>query len=154
MGWQGEKMSTLDRLAFSDSLVPLVLAGRKTQTRRTNTRKWSKLRMGEPLIMTENFYRLQDGGMWPSCAGLPPVPYTRKLSARFMRKTDSRCTLEAAADRRFQRLLDISEDDAQAEGFGTRTGFLEYWNMLHGAGAAGKDPLVVVIEFRVLAVHG
>lgn len=67
----------------------------------------------------------------------------------------SRITLEVTGVR-VERLQDISEEDAQAEGVQPWTGalqsyradFCRIWSDLHGPGAWGANPWVVVLEFR------
>lgn len=72
----------------------------------------------------------------------------------------SRLTLELVSVR-VERLQDISEEDATAEGFTTRRlldtdlrsawlKFAQAWNDLHGAGAWEANPWVWRIEFRRL----
>lgn len=66
-----------------------------------------------------------------------------------------------------ERLQDISEDDARAEGVETismadvrrpatwtnRGDFAQLWNKLHGAGAWDANPFVVAISFRVIRAN-
>lgn len=89
----------------------------------------------------------------------------RYRHARFMPRWASRITLEVTKVR-VQRLQDISENDAEAEGARaafTRTtvpdwpvysvpshrwGFEELWTSLHGPGAWSANPWVVAITFN------
>jgi hypothetical protein len=84
----------------------------------------------------------------------------------FMRRQYSRLTLEIQ-DVRVQRLQDISEEDAKAEGFiqmkvgGTpqeaightsyHDGYRYLWECLNGKGSWAKNPWVWVIEFKTFS---
>lgn len=95
-----------------------------------------------------------------------------------MRKKYSRLSLRVT-DMRMERLQDISEEDAQAEGIpfdgskyfyghpdkpvhkmaGARNAFPDLWDYIHGPGAWDKNPEVVMTEFtpqlkNIEAIHG
>jgi hypothetical protein len=81
----------------------------------------------------------------------------------FMPRWASRIMLEIT-DVRVQRLQDISEDDAAAEGsamgydghysfhqrFNHRGGYMALWNAINGAGAWDKNPWVWAVTFKVV----
>lgn len=70
----------------------------------------------------------------------------------FMPRWASRLTLEVLGVRA-ERLQDIDEEDAVAEGVERREHFIKLWETLHGHRAPwGSDPWVWVVEFRKLAV--
>jgi hypothetical protein len=92
----------------------------------------------------------------------------------FMPRWASRITLEIAAVR-IERLQDISEDDARAEGItdggclncgnsepcgcaspepSARDGFCCLWHQINGLNSWHANPWVWVVEFRVLSVAG
>ena len=50
----------------------------------------------------------------------------------------------------FQRLGDITDEDAQAEGFNNREEFLLMWNELYPKSYSNPDFPVVVITFKLL----
>lgn len=92
-------------------------------------------------------YQLEEGERWK-----PSI---------FMPRTASRLTLEIT-DIRAQRLLDISEDDAAAEGVppmmaGDRSpcaprfvaGYRQIWEAINGAGSWEKNPWVWALTFKV-----
>ncbi len=59
----------------------------------------------------------------------------------------SRITLEITKVR-VERLQDISEEDAKAEGSAYRTEFRDIWRSIYGDGSWAHNPWVWVIEFR------
>jgi hypothetical protein len=105
-----------------------------------------------------------DANGWP-----PPSLWGRYRHARFMPRWASRLTL-SVTDVRVQRLQEISEADAEAEGVkrwglatwkdytsdGTthvvlncRHSFCTLWNNLHGPGAWGANPWIAAYTFEV-----
>ncbi|GBU18075.1 MULTISPECIES: hypothetical protein [Methylobacterium] len=104
-------------------------------------------------------YRADDDGSDPGIKWFSPLHLSRNRS---------RLTLHVA-DVRVQRLQEISEDDAQAEGvqqeedrywhdylfpgtqltLGARESFSTLWNSLHGADAWDANPWVAAITFTV-----
>lgn len=84
----------------------------------------------------------------------------RKKLGRFMPRWASRITLEVTAVR-VERLQDISEEDAKAEGVQpsyspnfsqSATGaYSVLWESINGAGSWAENPWVWVIEFRRIA---
>ena len=87
----------------------------------------------------------------------------RYRHARFMPRWASRLTLEVTGVR-VERLQDISEEDARAEGApcelavldsvrlgaraSHRAGFIRLWQSINGAGSWDANPWVWVVEFR------
>lgn len=65
----------------------------------------------------------------------------------FMPRWASRITLEITAVR-VERLQDISEEDAKAEGFTHREHFIRLWDSINSVTTFDTDPWVWVIEFR------
>lgn len=80
-------------------------------------------------------------------------PQSRYRHARFMPRWASRITL-LVTDVRVERLNDISEADAMAEGMpasvanSPRVWFMTLWNRLHGPGSWEANPWVAVYGFR------
>jgi hypothetical protein len=94
------------------------------------------------------------------------IKVTRWTPSIHMPRWASRITLEATADARLERLQDISEDDARAEGaeLGPRPGatidyvhstardaYAALWDEINGAVSWAANPEVVVLQFRRLA---
>lgn len=109
-------------MIFGRSLLPLVLDGTKTQTRRRSDR----YRPGRT-------YAVQPG------RGKRAIGRIRVL------------------DVRPERLMDITEDDARAEGFKTqgamsaRDQFLQYWHDQVVGGEFDQTAIVNVISFELAA---
>jgi hypothetical protein len=80
------------------------------------------------------------------------VPLTWKPSIH-MRRADSRITLEVIGTR-VERLCDISEADAEAEGcrasanYSAVEHFMRLWDSIHGVGSWDRNPWVWCISFR------
>jgi len=157
--------------------VLALLAGRKTQTRRLAWRdphegspadglerrpsSWRKVQPGDRLWVREAFYSMS--GHYEVTEG-PNVLYRASDEAPgrtwrpsvHMPRWASRLTL-TVSDVRVQRLHEISEADAQAEGttpFGEYrpshiSAFRSLWNHLHGFGAWDANPEVVALTFTV-----
>jgi predicted RNA-binding Zn-ribbon protein involved in translation (DUF1610 family) len=130
-----------------------------------------------PLCLSQSFYRgprSDNGGLWYAADGAVPAhPVTPKGKTRVsihMPRWASRLTLEVTGVR-VQRLQDISEQDARAEGFepgapvpGTVNGkpatisffdarqwFAALWDAINGDRAPwASNPWLWVVSFRVL----
>lgn len=83
------------------------------------------------------------------------IPQPRWKSPIHMPRTASRITLEVTAVR-IERLHDIAEADAQAEGVDRirasvptyRDAYRYLWEEIHGLGAWEANPWVWVVKFR------
>lgn len=165
-------------IIFSAPMVRAILAGTKTQTRRLATSPLAKCRPGDRLWVRETWagpilavidgdmgerilYRATEPG-WTDHKGRPP---TWRPSIH-MPRWASRITLEVTAVK-VERLQDISEPDAKAEGVeltedlpagrthhaSYRAAFSSLWNRLHWKdlrqpSAWDANPEVVAITFR------
>jgi len=184
-------------ILFSDAMVRAILDGNKTQTRRVVKKETCPYgRQGDRLWVREAFARLDilpyeippefdpEPYLWAYRADHYPRPRplgwedrwlakkihtTRWKPGIHMPRARSRITLEVT-DVRQERLQDISEADAEAEGGwygkaayelyepstgGLRTRrecFRELWNYINGKSCAwASNPRVWVIEFRKLS---
>lgn len=171
---------------FSGAMVRAILAGRKTMTRRLATSPLRKCDPGDLLWVRETIatngaaepriYAKGDGHPWGSpiyratfTGGLLPAceGFTKWRPSIHMPRWASRITLRVTGVK-IERLQDISEDDAEAEGVETRPcaggkcyvdyggsidcltpgdSFVSLWEKLHGAGAWQANPEVVAISF-------
>lgn len=101
-------------------------------------------------------------GPWPNVvypASVAKIPDGTCRPSIHMPRWASRITLEITAVR-VERLNDISEEDAKAEGVAPsqhiitppealyRVGFLKLWQSIYGEESWGANPWVWVIEFR------
>ena len=173
-------------IIFSAAMTRALLAGPKTQTRRLTTSPLARCMAGERLWVREAFALDDDGrDEWlvyrSDGAALPSLPDNRRVSPSrwrpsiHMPRWASRLTLHVEAVR-VERLQDISEADATAEGVepdkdgaGTFMGrrdvvggrslvtpwltakeaFADLWNSLHGPTGWDANPDVVALTFRV-----
>jgi hypothetical protein len=72
---------------------------------------------------------------------------TRWRPSMFMPRWASRITLEITAVR-VERLQDIGEADARAEGVTAVCAYRKLWEKIHGPGSWDANPYVWVVEFR------
>lgn len=173
-------------IPFSSNMVKAIIDGRKTQTRRVLKKTTTKFAVGDVLWVREAWqvrglawrepiantkfasksayhYRATDDGAWKPHWG----PWRASLH---MPMWASRITLEVT-DVRTERLYDISDDDARAEGVscnrrdgeqwcwidGTdirnaadaREAFLSFWDRTNGTVSVNSNPEVVVVSFKV-----
>lgn len=174
-------------IIFSDPMVRALLNGRKCQTRRLVTSQWANLKMHHDLgercfVWVREAWLSLDGQKYYKACTTPDGDQIRKeYGARWkpsihMPRWASRLTLEVT-DVRLQRLQDISEADAVAEGIqeiGMRTlcktlpvfhwredatvgegfdlawaAYSDLWESLHGRGSWDANPEVVAVSFRV-----
>lgn len=102
-------------LLFRPELVPLIIDGKKTQTRRT----WSR-----PRVRVGSVHHVK----------------TRLFG-------EAHCRVRITGLRR-ERLGDISEEDARAEGCSSREEFIRLWRSIHGSWE--EDRAVWVVTFEVI----
>lgn len=158
-------------IIFSPEMVRTILSGCKTMTRRLASSPLAKCQPGDRLWVRETFqvpalcavqYRATDTariGHWDPAIG----PWRPSIH---MPRWASRITLEVTAVK-VERLQDISEEDAEAEGVFAHVAehsinkvyrsargetavryFSALWEKLHGPGAWEANPVVVAISFR------
>lgn len=175
-------------IIFSAPMIRAILDGRKSQTRRI-IKLSAKYQCGDRLWVRENGIQLGnaiDKGYGPDgyeicgfryaadnstiyLAGMfEGHDYERRRNSIYMPRWASRLTL-TVTDVRIQRLHDISEKDAKAEGVESREGYWGTWNNdgtmkcggspfareafrclwvnIHGTDAWDKNPWVAAITF-------
>lgn len=183
-------------IIFSGAMVNALLSGKKTMTRRLASSPLRRVAPGDRLWVRETWqlhslaadvgtvaYRASINGSWTEAHQLVPAPlfWDKKIapkpfqegwrSALHLFRDCSRLTLEVT-DVKQERLQDISEADALAEGVRPLTGqvagcyvvdgtpamsgvsasgcFNRLWNSLHGPDAWAENPEVVALSFKVV----
>lgn len=159
---------------MTDFSVRAIHARTKTQTRRLPSDRWNRLEAGDRLYVKEGGYVLECADTSPArtmnyraCGWEFADGFTidaprdeasdydrkRKQSPIHMPRWASRLTLEVT-EVRHQRLQDISEEDAIAEGCArhpminsSKREFRSLWDKLHGKGAWEQNPDVVAVTF-------
>lgn len=174
-------------IAFKDEMIRALFneTCQKTQTRRLNLKKHYFI--GQKLWVKEDFralpyfddrppreievgssLRYEADCMIRGFPSLGNSQWGRIRVARFMPRWASRITLEVTALRE-ERLQDISDDDAMAEGIykdgGTgwfshgfmnpllpsaKDAYQELWQSINGPGSWDENPVVRVISFRMV----
>jgi hypothetical protein len=128
--------------------------------------------LGKPSLWSPSFWRREQGtpenpnGIWYAADQLAPAaPITERgrwVPAIHMPRWCSRLTL-VVADVKVERLQDISEADAKAEGvdaismadvrrqaaWSARGDFAQLWNNINGPNAWDENPYVVAVSFDV-----
>lgn len=185
-------------ILFSGPMVQAILAGLKTQTRRVikgkgtwsvedaddfSNRKWPGYedehgtwcdmqcpygKIGDRLWVRETFVVCADSNIFYRADGKPdPWDGVRWKPSIFMPRKASRITLEITG-LRVERLNEISESDAKAEGIATSSNgvyFMDYthgianackpefsfmtlWKSINGPDSWDRNPWVWVVQFR------
>jgi hypothetical protein len=172
-------------ILFSPAMIRAILADRKYVTRRLDKR-WLKVKAGDRLWVREGWQPKQhssdqhairyyaDGdvrvfhnSIIPGDWRIPKAAAKGQVTCLFMPRWASRILLECEEDARLDRLQDITEEDAQAEGaeksrcgqsgyamepiYSYRTGFVRIWSTLHtkvGEQWADNPEVVRVGRFR------
>ena len=182
-------MMTDHPMIFSAPMVRALLDGRKTQTRRVLGNTYKRVQPGDRFWVKEA-WRTDFGSDHLRPSELDPAKATvwfdassdwnegerpRHRSARFMPRWASRLTL-SVTDLRVQRVQDISEEDAVAEGIERLVGsngpnhfsrqicgkwsgsfnaptarevYADLWDTLHGPDAWDQNDWVVAYTFTV-----
>ena len=158
-------------IIFSAPMIRALLEKRKTQTRRCPTTRWARIQLGDRLWVQEAWSRegraqLGLGMRYYASASEADKEWFREEgwtwnSPAQMPRWASRLILIVTGTR-LERLQDISEGDAKAEGIGPlrqdgrlenglpeSDGFADRWDTIHGAGAWDANPDVVVLTFAV-----
>lgn len=168
-------------IIFSAPMVRALLAGSKTMTRRILSARRGPLRdrsdaldlvryrEGDRLYVREALrwtgILVYDADKTPVDLSAMPETFSAGLdfvTGMFMPRWASRITL-TVTDVSVERLQDITEADALAEGGGSvtvtaaalgksvtaREGFQQIWAKIHGEGAWDANPWVMAMRFRV-----
>jgi hypothetical protein len=164
-------------ILFSAPMVRALLDGRKSVTRRLS-KQWLNVKAGDRLWVRETWWKIPEPTSRQLREGAdtwPKVEYAADCSAIeteqnramgwvikpsiFMPRWASRILLECEEDARVERLRDITEDEAIAEGIkpdviNAITRFVTLWHSLHTKpGECWEDnPQVVRVgRFRVIS---
>jgi len=157
-------------IIFKGEMIRALLNGTKTQTRRTNLK--TKYAVGDRLWVRETFTRHEDESGFGSGTTLYradmegyEAPWNWSPSL-FMPRHASRITLEVTALRE-ERLQDISEEDAMAEGIEERFGVvgcngnggyhhevMGYWYLFEGGDDRGYDEAALAYRALWESING
>lgn len=140
-------------ILFRPEMVRAILEGRKTETRRLyKPGARCSFEPGQVLWVRESFHVARDGRVYYRADGTPDPLTPWKPSIHMPRKY---CRLELRTTSVWvQRLQDISEDQALAEGAKDRAAFARLWDRINGSkeGASWDDsPFVWRVCFEVVA---
>lgn len=127
---------------FTPDMMALVLAGKKTQTRRPMKEgEYRKLRYSSPISRYPAVYSANNRMKWAVNEDVAICPGRGKKAVGRIRITAIR----------MERPLEISADDARAEGFPDREAFWDKLRSLYGADV-DLGAWYWVIEFEVARV--
>lgn len=137
-------------ILFSGPMVRAILDGRKTQTRRADKSGGTKPRCasGDLLWVRETwgeYGQSKDGPIYVYRADHDRSAPRWKPSIH-MRKEVARIWLRVIQVKR-ERIQDITEEDAIAEGVASRDEFIALWESIHGAGSWERNDWVWVYAF-------
>lgn len=167
---------------FPPEMAEAVDKGRKTMSRRLQTRKWKSVKPGDRIWVREPYWRW---GMFDAntdgtrsfhaicaplgniCFGEPighkaknrneTFPSWHRRAALYMPKHFSRFTL-IVTETKIEPLHSISEADAIAEGVDPTLGhpvlqFSYQWISIHGRKNWSRNPDVIAVTFRVIRAN-
>lgn len=136
-------------ILFSGPMVRAIIEGRKTQTRRIVRPGQDVCPYGVPgdrLWVRETFSR---DGASVICRADGDREGVKWRPSIFMRRAESRLTLQVVATRR-ESLHGITESDARSEGLRDRHTFSVGWDSINGRrGPWHENPLVWVVLFSL-----
>ncbi len=133
-------------IIFSAPMVHALLAGRKSQTRRLASSPLARALPGDRLWVRESFALMDGATLYRADTPTESIRWTTPLH---MPRKLSRLTLTVTGIR-LERLHEISESDADAEGVeGGVAGYAALWEDLHGASSWETNPKLVVVTFEV-----
>ena len=147
-----------DRTGATDTRCPYGVPGDRLWVKETFYVDHGDFFYGGPLpkerpIWADDMLYFRADSPRGSCCDLIPecqcaeVGPTKWRSSIHMPRWASRITLEVVGVL-VQRVQDISEEDARAEGFASRAEFAAYWDTIHGPGAWERNDWVWVFEYR------
>jgi hypothetical protein len=168
-------------ILFSTPMVQAILEGRKTMTRRIVKDKFliqgnpkfstrnSELtgvcpygKVGDVLWVREKFFKHNEHEIWYAAENFPRIidtDYVKWKPSIHMPKAAARIWLEIT-NIRVERLWEISDEDAKAEGVKPKEGmwfkriqrydeaFSELWQSINGEQSWNENPWVWVVEFK------
>jgi len=148
------KINATHSLIFSAPMVLAMLDGRKMQTRRVMaTNKYPRAKCGDRFWVRENLARVAKVTSYQADGTMnEKFPWRWKnavLPAMYMPKCLSRITFQIGHVG-WQRVTDISEYDAVAEGVANIEEYITLWDSLNAKRGYGwkTNPVTVIYTFR------
>ena len=134
-------------ILFSTEMVQALLVEKKTETRRI-VKKRDKSpygQIGDALWVRETWTKVDNLILFKADFPTNGIKWKPNI---FMPQEYCRLYLEIT-DLGIERLLEIDEEGARAEGFESRNDFLEYFKLL-GGNKEQDNPFVWVVKFKVI----
>lgn len=133
-------------ILFSAKMVQAILSGKKTQTRRLMRSEKARYAQGDLLYVRENWAENEAGNVIYQADQNRPINWKPSIH---MPKAYARIFLRVTGVRS-EKLHDMSQEDALAEGLHSKEAYFDFWQEQHGLKALQENPSVWVIDFEVI----
>lgn len=139
-------------ITFKPEMVRAIREGRKTQTRRTSWKRWEGVPVGHILLVGETWKR--HAGDYYFKADEPELMAPPGLwHPGFTLKRDHCRYRLRVTGFRTEKVTDITEADAVAEGVASVEAFRDLWGEINGSISWLENPTVGVLSFEWIGSH-